>query len=187
MGWRYLFFTCGALVFTLSMARVAVIKFHETPKFLLCRGMDEKVVETLQDMARKYNRPCELTLERLQSRGKIHSDYSERRNVWSELEIHVRGLFTTRAMTQSTVLVWLSWAVIGLGYALYYVYLPEYLASRNELAGETSQELVWRNYAITNLSAIPGPVLAAYLSERPCLGRKGTMCIGAFLTSERHD
>jgi MFS family permease len=87
-------------------------------------------------------------------------------------------------MTLSTSLVWFSWALIGLGYALYYVYLPEYLASRNASAGETSTYLTWRNYAITNLCAIPGPIIAAFMSELPILGRRGTMAIGAFITSE---
>ncbi|GLI79607.1 major Facilitator Super [Penicillium ochrochloron] len=182
MGWRYLFYTCGAMVFVLSIARVLVIRFHETPKFLLCQGMDEEVIQTLQNLARKHNRPCQLTLEQLQACGQIRSAHAENKASFSELVVHVRGLFSTRIMTLSTSLVWFSWALIGLGYALYYVYLPEYLASRNASAGETSPYLTWRNYAITNLCAVPGPIIAAFMSEVPILGRRWTMAIGAFIT-----
>jgi hypothetical protein len=120
MGWRYLFYTCGAMVFVLSIARVLVIRFHETPKFLLCQGMDEEVIQTLQNLARKHNRPCQLTLEQLQACGQIRSAHAENKASFSELVVHVRGLFSTRIMTLSTSLVWFSWALIGLGYALYY-------------------------------------------------------------------
>jgi hypothetical protein len=74
--------------------------------------------------------------------------------------------------------------MIGLGYALYYVYLPEYLASRDASTGESSADVTWRNYAITNLCAIPGPIIAAGMCEMPILGRKGTMAFGAFATSK---
>lgn len=184
MGWRYLFYTCGALVFVLSMARVLVIRFHETPKFLLCQGMDEEVIKTLDDLAQKHNRECHLTLDQLQACGQIHSAHAQNKATFAEIGVHIRGLFSTRTLTFSTLLVWLSWALIGLGYALYYVYLPEYLASRGASAGETSTYITWRNYAITNLCAVPGPILASFMCELPIFGRKGTMAIGAFITSE---
>ncbi|KAJ5884330.1 membrane transporter [Penicillium tannophilum] len=182
MGWRYVFYTSGALVFIMSIARVLVIRFHETPKFLLCQGRDEDVVKTLQDLAQKHNRACHLTLEQLQAHGEIHSSHAKNRASFSELAVHVKGLFVTKTLAFSTSLVWVSWALIGLGYALYYVYLPEYLASRGASTGSDSTYITWRNYAITNLCAIPGPIIAGYMCEMPIFGRKRTMVIGAFLT-----
>jgi hypothetical protein len=184
MGWRYLFYTCGALVFVLSIARVLVIRFHETPKFLLCQGHDEAVVKTLQDLAQKHNRVCDLTLDQLQRCGQINTAHAQSKASFSEVVLHIRGLFATRKMRLSTSLVWISWAFIGLGYALYYVYLPEYLASRDASTGESSADITWRNYAITNLCAIPGPIIAAGMCEMPIFGRKGTMAFGAFATSK---
>lgn len=183
-GWRYLFYTCGALVFLLSIARVLVIRFHETPKFLLCQGRDEDVVKTLQDLAHKHNRECHLTLEQLQVHGQIQSAHAHNKASFAELAVHVRGLFVTRTLAFSTTLVWLSWALIGLGYALYYVYLPEYLASRGSSSGTNSVDTTWRNYAITNLCAIPGPIIAGFMCEMPLFGRKRTMAIGALVTSK---
>lgn len=183
MGWRYLFYTSGALVFVLSMLRVVVIRFHETPKFLLCQGLDDEVVKLLGDLAHKHNRECTLTVEQLQACGQINSTHATNKASFAELAVHIRGLFSTRTMALSTALVWFSWALIGLGYALYYVYLPEYLASRGAATGQTSPSVTWRNYAITNLCAIPGPILAGFMCEMPILGRKRTMAIGAFITS----
>lgn len=184
MGWRYLFYTCGALVFVLSLCRVLVIRFHETPKFLLCQGRDEDVVRTLHDLADKHGRECNLTLDQLQMHGVIQSTHASNQASISELWVHIKGLFATRVMGLSTSLVWLSWALIGLGYALYYVYLPEYLASRGSDTGSDSTYITWRNYAITNLCAIPGPVIAGFLCETPLFGRKRTMTLGALMTSK---
>ncbi|KAJ5129080.1 membrane transporter [Penicillium atrosanguineum] len=183
MGWRYLFYTCGALVFVLSMCRVLVIRFHETPKFLLCQARDEDVVKTLQNLAHKYNRPCPLTLDQLQAHGHINSTHAKNKASLAEVAVHVRGLFANRTMALSTSLVWLSWALIGLGYSLYYVYLPEYLASRGSSTGTSSTYITWRNYAITNLCAIPGPIIASYFCELPLFGRKRTMAVGALMTT----
>lgn len=184
IGWRYLFYTSGALVFMLSIARVVVIRFHETPKFLLCQGRDEDVIMALQGLAKKYNRACSLSLEQLRAHGPIHTAHAKNRASLSEVIVHVRGLFATRALALSTVLVWFSWALIGLGYALYYVYLPEYLASRGSSSGASSPDITWRNYAITNLCAIPGPILAGFMCEMPIFGRKRTMSIAALVTSK---
>ena len=183
MGWRYLFYTCGALVFCMSVARVAVIRFLETPKYLLCQNQDEKVVQTFKTLAQKYNRPCHLTVQQLQTLGQVRTAHAKRSSSVSELLVHLRGLFATSRLGVSTSLVWFTWALIGLGYALYYVFLPTYLATHGAASGNSSY-ITWRNYAITNLMSIPGPIVAGFLSETRLLGRKYTMALGAILTSE---
>jgi hypothetical protein len=35
MGWRYLMYTMGAMIFVMSLLRITVIRLKETPKFLL--------------------------------------------------------------------------------------------------------------------------------------------------------
>lgn len=184
MGWRYLFYTSGALVFVMSIARVLIIRFHETPKYLLCQGKDDMVVKQLQSLGEKYHRPCDLTLERLEECGQITTTHANQTTSPIEIWVHVRGLFATKRLAISTALVWFSWALIGLGYSLYYVFLPDYLASRAEKSGDSSAYITWRNYAITNLMSIPGPIIAAFMSETRLLGRKYTMAIGAIMTSK---
>jgi len=68
-GWRYVWFANGALVFVMSILRVTVVRLKETPKFLVGEGRDEDVVEVLQSIAQKYNRPCSLTLEKMTACG----------------------------------------------------------------------------------------------------------------------
>ena len=164
MGWRYEFFACGAIVFAMSIARVTVIRLKETPKYLLGQGRDEEVVETLQWMAKKYNRSCSLTTEHLAACGMINTSKSKSKLSVGELMVHLRGLFLTRKMALSTCLIWFSWTLIGLAYPLYNVFLPEYLASRGAETGSGGNYITWRNYAIVNLCGIWGPVLAGTVS-----------------------
>jgi hypothetical protein len=186
MGWRYLYFTAGALVFLMSIARILVIRFHETPKFLLCQGRDEDVVHGFQRLAQRYNRSCSITVDQIRACGEIRSAHSASKHMASpaELFVHIRGLFTTRKLALSTALVWFSWSLIGMAYSLYYVFLPDYLASRQAATGDTSAYITWRNYAITNICAIPGPILAGFMCENRFLGRKYTMTVGAVLSSK---
>ncbi|KAJ5850400.1 hypothetical protein N7455_010256 [Penicillium solitum] len=188
-GWRYVWYASGALVFVLSILRVTIIRLEETPKFLISEGKDEQAVHVLRSIADRHNRPCSLTIEKLQACGQI----AHRRapgSSWltqlispSEVFFHLRGLFETRKMALSTTLVWLSWLLIGLAYPLYNVFLPTYLASRGASFGQTSPYITWRNYAINNTCSIFGPVLAGFMCRSPWFwGRRGTMIIGALIT-----
>ena len=164
MGWRYEYYTCGALVFAMSIARLTVIRLKETPKYVLGQGRDEDVVETLQWMAKKYHRPCSLTVDQLKACGEIN--YTKNKGTaWtaSNLTIHLRGLFQTKKLGLSTSLIWFSWTLIGLAYPLYNVFLPDYLASRGAQTGTGSNYITWRNYAIVNMCGIFGPVLAGFM------------------------
>lgn len=152
MGWRYLFYTSGALVFVLSVLRVTVIRLRETPKYLLGQNKDAEVVETLHYIATKYNRPCSLTSEQLEACGQIITSKKGRTTfTWTEWQIHLKGLFLTTKLAISTSLIWFSWLLIGLAYPLYNVFLPEYLKSRGANLGDGSNYTTWRNYAIVNM------------------------------------
>jgi len=165
------------------MLRITVIRLKETPKYLLGRNEDEKVVETLQWMATKYNRSCSLTLEQLTACGISESGHSKKGKFsLSELMVHMRGLFPTRKVGWSTALVWFSWTLIGLAYPLYNVFLPEYLKSRGAQTGSGSNYITWRNYAIIQMCSIWGPVLAGFMCNFRVLGRRGTMAVGALIT-----
>ena len=152
MGWRYTMWACGALVFALSVARVTVIRLKETPKYLLGMGEDAVLVENMQALAKKYGRSCSLTLEKLEACGRISSAHSEDRFSFEETLVHLRGLFCTTQIAISTLLIWLSWTLIGLAYPLFYVFLRY---NRGSSPGCRSQTRRLRN---------PGPRLALGLS-----------------------
>lgn len=186
MGWRYVWFASGSLVFVMSLLRITVIRLKETPKYLVGEGKDAEVVETLQGIATKYNRPCSLTLESLQACGTIQGGSAKASGKkfnfsFSEIFVHLRGLFSTRRIGMSTALIWFSWTLIGLAYPLYNVFLPSYLQSRGADFGQTSDYIRWRNYAIINVCGIFGPIPAGYMCATR-LGRKYTMVIGALIT-----
>ncbi|KAL7783848.1 MFS general substrate transporter [Trichoderma ceciliae] len=180
-GWRYVLFTGGAIVFVMSILRITVVRLRETPKYLLGLGEDAQVVETLQSLATKYNRPCSLTLEKLEACGQIQSAHSSSRFSFSETRIHFNGLFINKKMAISTVLIWTSWALIGIIYPLFYVFLPTYLRNHGRVFDRTVFE-TWRNYCLTNICGIPGPIIAGYMCNTKLLGRKYTMSIGALIT-----
>ncbi|KAJ5161381.1 hypothetical protein N7492_006773 [Penicillium capsulatum] len=186
-GWRYVWFTSGAFVFVLSILRVTIIRLEETPKFLLAEGKDEDAVRVLQNIARKHDRPCSLTVERLAACGSTRTPtttgtgLSQRLISPWEVVFHLKGLYATRKMSLSTTLVWVSWLLIGLAYPLYNAFLPTYLKSRGASFGETSAYITWRNYVINNTCGIL--VLAGLMCRSPWFwGRRGTMIIGAVVT-----
>ncbi|KAI9739696.1 MAG: hypothetical protein M1834_006415 [Cirrosporium novae-zelandiae] len=181
-GWRYVWYSCGGLVFVMSILRITVIRLKETPKFLLGEGKDEAVVETLQHVARKYNRHCSITLETLSACGVTQGvGHAKKRFSLTSVWVHIKGLYQTKKMGRSTSLIWLSWLLIGLAYPLFNVFLPSYLASRGADFGQISPNVTWRNYALANFASIWGPVLAAFLCTTR-IGRRGTMVVGALLS-----
>ena len=129
-GWRYVWFANGAIVFVMSIARITVIRLRETPKFLVGEGKDAEVVDTLQFIAKRYNRPCSLTLERMEAcgatggqlpanrRGSITA-HARKKFSFMEVWLHLKGLFATKKLGFSTALIWWSWTLIGLAYPLY--------------------------------------------------------------------
>lgn len=119
-------FTSGGIIFIMSIIRVMVIELTETPKHLLAHGKDEQLVEELQALAAKHNRPCSLTLAQLQSLGQVETERTDRGvgEFVRELGSHLRGLFVTRKISISTSLIWFSWTLIGLAYPLFFIFLP---------------------------------------------------------------
>lgn len=186
MGWRYLYWTCGSLILVMSILRVTVIKFHETPKFSICNNDDEGVIRALESIAKKYKRPFSLTVEKLQACGEVNTAHAKRTSTisFSELAVHYRGLFSSQKETLSVTLIWISWGLIGMAYPLFYYFLSEYLESRGANFGDGSAYITWRDYAITNALAIPGPIIAGLLCQTKLLGRRYTMTIGGLLSSK---
>lgn len=182
MGWRYLHFTCGGLVLVLSVARLLAIRMVQTPKWLTSQNRDEELYTILTNLSEKYQRPLSLTLEKLQSQGRVlHTEKS----VWSGLRLksHFSGLFITPKLAYSTAMIILNWLLIGTVSPLYSVFLPYYLASRGADTGDDSNYTTWRNYAINQVAGLAGPIIAGFLVEWRWFGRRGTLAVGAAITT----
>lgn len=181
MGWRYLHFTCGAVVLTMALARLLLIRMVQTPRWLLSQNRDEEVFAVLDGIARKYKRTHSLTLDQLRTQGTIlHTEKS----VWSSLRIkmHFKGLFQTRKLGWSTTVIIANWFIIGMVSPLYSVFLPFYLKSRGADTGDSSNYTTWRNYAVNQVAGLFGPAIAAVLVETNFVGRRRTLAIGALIT-----
>ena len=181
MGWRYLHFTNGGVVLVMAVARLFLFKMVQTPRWLISQNRDEEAYQNLRNLAMKYNRPFTLSLEILQSQGPVlHTEKS----VWSVLRMrkHFSGLFESKILAYSTTIIILNWFVIGTVHPLYSVFLPYYLAARGADVGANSNYIVWRNYAINQVSGLFGPIVAGILVETRFLGRRGTLAIGALIT-----
>ena len=149
----------------MSIARVTIIRLHETPKFLLGQNRDDEVVSGLQAIADKYHRPFSLTAEKLSACGPIIATHQGKRFSPAEFLGHIRGLFATRRLTISTILIWSSWTLIGLAYPLYFVFLPTYLATRGSSTGESGNYYTWRNYVRVSL---PIHLSVSHSTSLPC-------------------
>lgn len=183
MGWRYLHFTCGGLVTVMAIARVLLIRMQQTPKWLVSQNRDEEVYKILKDMADKYKRPFSLTLDQLQELGRVR--YTEK-SIWSStrLKKHFSELFQSRRLAWSMAMLSLNWFFIGIVSPLYTVFLPYYLEDRgSNVTGNTSTYDTWRNYAINQVSGLIGPIIAGVLVETKWFGRRGTLAIGAAITT----
>lgn len=183
MGWRYLHFTCGALVTVMAVARVLLIRMQQTPKWLISQNRDAEVYSILKGIADKYKRPFSLTLNDLEELGQVRNT---EKSVWSSTRVknHFSELFLNRKLAWSTVMLSINWFFIGIVSPLYTVFLPYYLESRGrDTTGDTSTFATWRNYAINQTCGLIGPIIAGVLVELKWFGRRGTLALGAAITT----
>ena len=183
-GWRYVYYTNGSIVLAMAILRLTLIRLQETPKFLVSNNRDQEAVEILQRIAQKHNRICSLTIEDLESLGKveINDDYRKHIDIKGTFRLvthHVQILFSNRTMARSSVLVFVSWLLLGISYPLYSSFLPVYLATRGANISAPDVHGVYRDNLISNCVSMGGPLIAgALLFCFPWLGRRGVLFIG---------
>lgn len=187
-GWRYCWYTNSGIVMGAALIRLFVLNLDETPKFLVSNGRDEEAYETIMKIARKYNRPCSLTLEQLKECGEIEPTYfnpSKVKNakqglqqLWKTTLVNIKILFSSKIVIRSTILIMISWLFIGISYSVFYNFLYIYIASHGGSTGDTPY-IVYRNSTLANFVGIFGPILGGFLILIPKVGRRGTMIFGS--------
>ena len=113
MGWRYLFFSLGAITLGLFVLRFFIFPFYESPKFLLTKGNDEGAVDVVRKISAFNKRPCNLTVESLREMvSEVPSNPTPketwRQRIYAEVIRH-KLLFSSRRAVRITILVWLTW------------------------------------------------------------------------------
>lgn len=83
----------------------------------------------------------------------------------------------------NTLLLWLCWLTIGIGYLLFNTFLPQYLKNGKVSSGEGISDCgTYRNYAITSVVGVPGSTIAYWTVNIRYIGRKSTMAIATLLS-----
>lgn len=186
----------GAFTMTTWILRFFVFHLHESPKYLAGQGQYAQVVDTLDAIARYNGTTQPLTiqhLERVESSlssgsdmtGPILSRKMQIQNTLSKLKPsnfkHVRGLFSTKKLAISFVLILSIWALIGIAAPLYANFLPLYLEAKGAELGNGSVYKTYRNNLIIVACSVPGTLVGGYLVDVRYVGRKGTLGGGLIL------
>ncbi|KAJ5085565.1 hypothetical protein N7532_010336 [Penicillium argentinense] len=194
MGWRYTLIVLGGLALLFTFVRIFVFKLPETPRYLLSQGRDEDAVEAVNYVARQNRKPEPLTvgmLREIDARLGMITEGGRTTEKLSSKEIlaeniqafkceHYRALFATRKLCRQTTIIWAIWLTVGIAYPLYFNFLPSYLATK--FTENSSFYLTYRNYCITSVAGIAGPLCAA-VCVNTRLGRRWFLGISAVVTA----
>ncbi|KAL4072455.1 major facilitator superfamily domain-containing protein [Scleroderma yunnanense] len=194
-GWRYYLFAMGGVMMVMWILRFFVFNLQESPKYLMGRGRDEEAVASVHRVAAINGKTSNLSVEHLKEAAMLagdsngndgEMDTSAKAAAMRKLSKfdanHVKPLFATRKLAYSTSILIILWALIGLAFPLYSVFVNYYLQTRGAALGNESLSIVYRNQVILSVIGIPGGLMAGYLIELPMLGRRGTLAISTVLT-----
>jgi hypothetical protein len=196
MGWRYTYFTLGAMMIFFWVLRFFVMPVYESPKFLASIGRDAEAVEVIHKVANRNGVTVNLTVEDLEHAAapyledqKVSAKQTTKFTTWELLKnsfenlswSHLTALFATRRLALSTILVTFCYASLGLAYPLYNGFLGTYLATKNQELGNMNLDDTYASYTYQAACGIPGSILAAILVDWSRTGRKLAMAIFTLL------
>ncbi|KAB8240846.1 FMN-dependent dehydrogenase-domain-containing protein [Aspergillus flavus] len=191
---RYTLITLGGMSLVFTLIRLLAFKLPETPRYLLSQGRDQDAVEAVNYVARQNGRPEPLTIGMLReidtrlgttpSEDGAHARISTKDTIAENMRAfkgkHYRALFATSKLSRHTMIIWVIWLTIGIGYPLYFNFLPSYLETK--FTDGSSLYLTYRNYCITSAVGIVGPLSAA-VGVNTTLGRRYMMGISSIVTA----
>lgn len=166
-GWRYFVATMGIITLFMFFCRFFLFHLFESPKFLLSRGRQAEAVHVVHGIAYHNRAKTWLTEELLEELGggpdsgpKISVAELQKRNFSKFSFNKVEQLFIDKKIGLTTILLWIMWFAIGLGYPLFNAFLPQYLEHAGEDSDPVSADVVCTLSRICftnshNLSGIP--------------------------------
>jgi len=155
-GWRVLL-----AISALPGAVVFFIRRHipESPRYLLIEGREAEARAVLQQVARENGKTLEIDHLKVQERTEA---------------ITLTALWKRR-FARTSLMLWVAWFCISLGYYGVFIWLPGIFVERGFAFLRTYQ-----NTFLLALAQLPGYVSAAYLVER--WGRKWTLAVYLLLS-----
>ncbi|GME57719.1 hypothetical protein GTA08_BOTSDO07905 [Neofusicoccum parvum] len=202
LGWRYAYWTFGAINFAMFAARF-IFRTYETPKWLLGQGRDEEAVRVIQKVAGRNGTETWLTIEHLRridaeiaaaqdpnastapppapATSRLKTTILARLQKFQPTKL--RALFSTPRMAASTALIVLLWLLLGLAFPLYFCFIPLYLEAKGlSSSGGSSTNATFRTYCLQAACGVPGAVLSGLLVDVRRVGRKGTGALASVLS-----
>lgn len=193
--------TLGALALAFGVIRIFIFKIPESPRFLLSKGRDAEAVEAVNYIARYNGKPETLTLEMFQAIDQqvygnnsdiaYAKDYTGQnklsfmdtlRESFSDFTVSsYRKLFQGRTMTRHSIILFLIWLTVGIGYPLYFAFITSYLETKKSYSADDSLDYTYKIYCIVSAVTIIGPIAAGFLVETR-FGRRWMMGLSAILT-----
>ncbi|MFQ5871226.1 MAG: MFS transporter [Candidatus Geothermarchaeales archaeon] len=158
-GWRYLLAISAAPGLVIFLIRRYI---PESPRYLVLQGRESEAREVLRRVAAENAVDIEV--------GEITAEEKTTKFTVSALWI---GRFV-----KTTLMLWVAWFTISIGYYGVWTWLPKILAERLQLAPAEFHHAYWYVFLMA-FAQLPGYFSAAYLIER--IGRKWTL--GSYLVA----
>ncbi|KAJ7767982.1 MFS general substrate transporter [Mycena maculata] len=193
-GWRYSYYTMGAMMLFLGILRIFVFPMDESPKFLVSIGRDQDAVNVIHNIAKKNGTTSKLTMQDLHEAAIPYLDPDSpevvpttRFTTWGLIRNslddvrgeNIKGLFCTPRLAYSSSLIIFIYAALGLAYPLFNAFLGSYLSTRETETGSTGIDATYSAYTYQAACGVGGSALAAVMVQWNRTGRKYSL---AFFT-----
>jgi sugar phosphate permease len=156
---------------------VLFVRLYETPKYLIHGRRHEEALLVLQLMANENRAHVLLRMEDLpvQSAQENVRDATKKKGAISQIKMLFIPYYR-----MTTILLWIIWFTVTLGYTIFNVFLPKLMEERHRGSSSNLAESL-SSFALYSSAGIPGSVLCTWLVDTK-LGRKGAMWLSTVAT-----
>ncbi|KAB8245074.1 major facilitator superfamily domain-containing protein [Aspergillus flavus] len=174
MGWRYLYIILGGLCLIMSVLRTFTLGMSESPKWLVSRGELNEAVASINTMSKVNKSTYVMMVDQLRPH-----EHEDSKSAIKKAASMVGALFQGSKQIRSMICLVILWLLIGIAYPVYTVFLPYYLEAHGATLGDGSTYQTYRDWSISSVVGIWGPILSAFLVQVPFLGRRRSMTLTA--------
>ncbi|OQE27976.1 hypothetical protein PENFLA_c005G10105 [Penicillium flavigenum] len=173
MGWRYLYIILGVFCLLMSILRTFVLGMSESPKWLASQGNREDAVVSINTISRVNKSTYTMSIDQL------HQHPTESNNIKNGSNM-VINLFRGNQQVRSMICLIFIWLLVGIAYPVYQVFLTYYLEANGIKLGDGRVYKTYRDFCISAVVSIFGPILSSYLVEIHFLGRRRSITLMAW-------